>query len=247
MRLLASLRTAVAFLTRLPVGSDADHRFLAGSTAWFSLVGIGIGAVAALPFFWMPDRYAALVSILITVLVTGALHEDGFADTCDGVFGGADPESRRAIMRDSRIGAYGAIGLWLLLAARWLLLHDLAAVPWTLAVATGFSRTAAVWLLANQRPETTPDPLAKCSSAFGAVGWGQALICFGIAVGGAWLVFPSLPTVAFCAGIAIAVSGLCGMFLRAKLGRLSGDALGAVIALVELGCLAGMAILRNAG
>ncbi len=241
----ASLRTAVAFLTRLPAGSDGDGPRLAASTAWFSLVGLGVGALSALPLIWLPERYAALVSILVTVLVTGALHEDGLADTCDGVFGGHDPESRRAIMRDSRIGSYGAIGLWLLLTSRWLLLSDLAATPWTLAAAAGFSRTAAVLLLANQRPEALPDPLAKCSTLFGGVTWREAMVCFGIAAGGGWAVFGSLTGIALCAGVTITASGLCGMFLHSHLGRLNGDALGAVIALVELGCLAGVAMLSG--
>jgi adenosylcobinamide-GDP ribazoletransferase len=243
MGALASLRTAVAFLTRLPAGRDGDGERLAASTAWFSLVGVGVGAISALPFLWLPDRYAALVSILVTVLVTGALHEDGLADTCDGVFGGHDPESRRAIMRDSRIGAYGAIGLWIILTARWLIIRDLTATPWALAAAAGFSRTAAVLLLANQRPEAMPDPLAKCSSLFGGVGWREAMLCFGIAAVATGAVFRSFTPVALCAGVALAGSGLCGMFLHAQLGRLNGDALGAVIVLTELGCLAGLGML----
>ncbi|MBU6301476.1 MAG: adenosylcobinamide-GDP ribazoletransferase [Verrucomicrobia bacterium] len=238
----ATLRTAVAFLTRLPAGGEGDGERLAASTTWFSLVGLMVGALSALPLLWLPERYAALASILITVLVTGAMHEDGLADTCDGLFGGADPDARRAIMRDSRIGSYGAIGLWMLLMARWLLLRDLAGAPWTLAAAAGFSRSAAVWLLANQRPVAMVDPGAKCSSAFDGVGWGRALTCFGIALAGAGVVFRSVLPVMLCAGATIAVSGLCGLFFHAKLGRLNGDALGAVIALSELACLAAIAL-----
>ncbi|MEQ1842581.1 MAG: adenosylcobinamide-GDP ribazoletransferase, partial [Verrucomicrobiales bacterium] len=110
---------AISFLTRIPVPARIDGGSkLSGSTAWFSWVGLLVGAIAALPFLCLPPWYAALTSILLTVWVTGALHEDGLADTCDGVFGGRDPESRRAIMRDSRIGAYGTIGLWFLLTTR---------------------------------------------------------------------------------------------------------------------------------
>lgn len=243
MEAFRSLRTAVAFLTRIPAGSDGDGERLAAATAWFGLVGLGIGALAALPFFWVPAEYAAWLSILVTVLVTGALHEDGWADTCDGVFGGHDPDSRRAIMRDSRIGSYGAIGLWLLLTGRWLLLRDLASSPWSLAAAAAFSRSAAVLLLANQRPEAVADPMAKVSSRFGGCGWGHVSVCVGVAISGSWAIFRSWIPVVLCLGVAMAIAGLGGIFLRAKLGRLSGDALGAVMVLVELGCLAGLAML----
>lgn len=236
--ILESLRTAVAFLTRIPVGNDGDGSRLPAATAWFSLVGLAVGGLAALPFLWLPDRYAALLSIVLTVLITGALHEDGFADACDGVFGGHDPESRRAIMRDSRIGAYGAIGLWLLLTTRWLLLLDHSGFPWAIAVAAGFSRTAAVMLLANQRPEA--DPGAKSSTSFSGVGWPHALVCLIIAVGGAVVVFRAATPVFLCFGVTVAGSGLLGLFLRRQLGRLTGDALGAVIAVVEIACLVGL-------
>ena len=232
------MRTAFAFLTRIPVGSDGDGARLSAATAWFSLVGLAVGGLAALPFLWLPDNYAALVSILVTVLVTGALHEDGFADTCDGVFGGGDPASRRVIMRDSRIGAYGAIGLWLLLTTRWLLLRDLSEFPWVLAVSAGFSRTAAVMLLANQRPDADPD--AKCSSSFSGVRWWHVLHCLAIAIGGAALIFRSPTPVFLCLGVTIAGSGMLGLLLHQQLGRLTGDALGAVIAVVEVACLAGL-------
>jgi adenosylcobinamide-GDP ribazoletransferase len=111
---IGSLRAAVMFLTRVPVGPVGDVS-LSRAAAWFPLVGALVGAIG-LAAWWVADRFvgpwpAAVVAVLSTVAVTGALHEDGLADTADGLWGGATPERRLEIMRDSRLGTYGALVL----------------------------------------------------------------------------------------------------------------------------------------
>ena len=115
---------AAAFLTRLPIGTPADAAGRLAASSWaFPLVGAGVGAIAALVFLvaellGLGAGAAALLAVLAALCVTGALHEDGLADTADGLFGGNDRPRRLAIMRDSRLGAYGVLALVLSVTLR---------------------------------------------------------------------------------------------------------------------------------
>ena len=109
--------SAVQFLTRLPVPDPGweDGR-LDRAAKWFPLVGALVGLICGVVFFVLSSLVVRglphlEIAVLFGVLITGALHEDGFADTADGFFGGSSPEKRLIIMRDSRIGTYGAIAL----------------------------------------------------------------------------------------------------------------------------------------
>lgn len=114
---LKDLVLATGFLTRLPMPPfDIGDRPLM-RTAWsFPIIGAAIGGIAGLMLwtaqqFGLPALATSFVVIAATALLTGALHEDGLADLADGFGGGRDPESKIAIMRDSRIGAYGVLAL----------------------------------------------------------------------------------------------------------------------------------------
>ncbi len=108
---------AIAFLTRIPVGPPAGGVWQLADSAWaFPLVGAGIGAVAAFVFLvaqliGLGDWPSALLAVLAGLLLTGAIHEDGLADTADGLLGGPDRERKLAIMRDSRHGTYGVLAI----------------------------------------------------------------------------------------------------------------------------------------
>jgi adenosylcobinamide-GDP ribazoletransferase len=108
---------ATAFLTRIPVETATSDRWrLADSTWAFPLIGAGVGAVAAFAFalaeiIGLGSWPAALLSVLASMVLTGALHEDGLADTADGFFGARDREAKLAIMRDSRLGTFGVLAL----------------------------------------------------------------------------------------------------------------------------------------
>ena len=107
----------IMFLTRLPVptGLRQVGGRLARSARYFPLVGVLVGALVALAFVIAHALSTALVAagvaIAVSLLVTGALHEDGLADTCDGLGGGTSRAHALEIMRDSRIGTYGSAGL----------------------------------------------------------------------------------------------------------------------------------------
>lgn len=115
--LRAGFAVATAFFTRLPIETPAGGAWQLADSAWaFPLVGAGIGVVAALAFFLaqllgLGDFPAALLSIFAGIALTGALHEDGLADTADGFFGGRDRESKLTIMRDSRHGTFGVLAI----------------------------------------------------------------------------------------------------------------------------------------
>ncbi|MDE2867288.1 MAG: adenosylcobinamide-GDP ribazoletransferase [Chloroflexota bacterium] len=122
---MRSLRLAIGFLTIVPV-SPAHAGPMAPARAYFPLVGLGIGGllagldIAARQVLPLPVVGALLVAAML--VLTRALHTEGFLDTCDGLLGGRDRESRLDILRDSHVGAFAAIGGACLLLVKWTLL-----------------------------------------------------------------------------------------------------------------------------
>lgn len=120
--------TAMMFFTRIPCPKWIDHspEILNKSTKYFSLVGIIVGSYGALTYwmisFILPENIALFLSMIATIWITGAFHEDGFADVCDGFGGGWTKEKILTIMKDSRLGTYGTIGLVGILATKYLAL-----------------------------------------------------------------------------------------------------------------------------
>jgi adenosylcobinamide-GDP ribazoletransferase len=116
--------TAVAVLTRLPVGAAQPADGAIATASWaFPLVGAGIGALVALAFLFAEllgcgNAPAALIALAASLALTGALHEDGLADTADGFGGGTSREEKLEIMRDSRHGSFGVVALVFSIALR---------------------------------------------------------------------------------------------------------------------------------
>ena len=113
--------TSLMFYTRLPCPSYIDHseNYLNKATRYFPLIGIIVGTISFILFWIFNQIFNVEISIIIAIatgiLITGAFHEDGFADTFDGFGGGWTKEKILEIMKDSRIGAYGAISLIVLI------------------------------------------------------------------------------------------------------------------------------------
>lgn len=163
---------ALQFFTRIPipawVGFDAS--WLRQSSRYFPSVGWVVGGACALVYagaalFW-PQAVAVVLSTIAGVMLTGAFHEDGFADVCDGFGGGMTSERILEIMKDSRVGAYGAIGIALMLALKLSLLVSMPAsqVVSALLLAHPFSRLAScslIWLMQYARHEGKAKPLAQ--------------------------------------------------------------------------------------
>ena len=243
---------ALQFLTRVPaprwVGFEPE--WLNRSARHFPAVGLFVGAVAALALALaqtvFPPAVAVGLSMAATVLLTGAFHEDGWADTCDALGGGAGVGRERTlvIMKDSRIGAYGTVGLVLMLGLK---AAALTAMPLALALpallfAHCASRAAAVALIrwlpyAGDIEHAKAKPLAQRISAGGlavALGW---VVLLGIALG---LAIPALhgpslwPALALASLFAAGSTAWCARWFLRRLGGYTGDTLGATQQLAEL-------------
>ncbi len=162
---------ALGFFTRIPVPNFTDFQEsdLNHSTKYFPLVGMIVGAVGA-GFFalsaqFLPQTIAVLISMASTIYLTGAFHEDGLADSADGLGGGWQREQILTIMQDSRLGTYGAAALFLALFAKFQLLNSLNGflVPFALVAGHSLSRLAAVYVIASltyTKPAGKAKPLA---------------------------------------------------------------------------------------
>ncbi len=163
-RPLAELIGALTFLTRLPIpfARTIDHAPLHAAMRMFAPAGALIGAATgtalyALHFIGLPPLLAATFALALGLLLTGALHEDGFADTADGFGGGKHRDHRLEIMRDSRIGTYGTLALFCAGAAKLAVFNELQSMPfWSiiaiLAASGAFSRALMVDLLWATKP-----------------------------------------------------------------------------------------------
>lgn len=147
--------TALSFYTRIPCPSWVKYSedSLKQSTKYFPLIGWIVGGSAALVFwlshFIFAQPIAILLSMVTSILMTGAFHEDGFADVCDGFGGGWTKTQILHIMKDSHLGTYGTIGLILVLNLKFFTLTALPIelVPVTLIVGHSFSRWVAMTFL----------------------------------------------------------------------------------------------------
>jgi adenosylcobinamide-GDP ribazoletransferase len=112
--MINDIKVAFAFLTRIPISHNPDVS-IQRSAMWFPLVGSVLGLSSGLVFLWLnqiiPALPAASITILFSVLVTGGFHQDGLADTFDGLVGGWTPEDRLRILKDSRHGTYGVLSI----------------------------------------------------------------------------------------------------------------------------------------
>ena len=140
--------TALMFFTRIPcpIKINYSQKSLDESSRYYPLVGWVVGGVTGLVFYGahliFPVSISLLLSMIAGVLLTGAFHEDGFADVCDGLGGGWDKKQVLDIMKDSRIGTYGAIGLVGILSLKYLALYNMDAriIPIALIIGHSLSR-----------------------------------------------------------------------------------------------------------
>ena len=226
---------AVQFLTRIPVRVRFEPGDLRRAAGAFPAVGalvaaIGIGVRWSLtPWFGRP--LATVVALAAMVLTTGAFHEDGFADAADGLWGGDTPEERLRIMRDSRLGTYGTLALVFLFAVKFAALAPmtLGAFAATLVPAMVLGRASSLLLMRAIAP--APGSLATLAGAPSTWGWIVAVLtCVGSLAGfGVWAWLPVIASAAVTVGAAAIV--------RAKVGGISGDQLGAANQLVEVAVL----------
>lgn len=242
--------TAFQFLTRCPVPAWVGHdpSWLNACARWFVLVGGFVGAAGAAVLWaasWgWPPMVAAILCVLATVWITGAFHEDGLADTFDALGGAVSRERALSIMKDSRIGTYGAVALVLILGLRVAMVSALAArsVPWAAAALIGshaMGRGASVVVLcslpyAGDIEHAKAKPLATSVSRTSALVALMTVVAVALALGSmcghlaAWA--------AALACVAAVAAGMRG-WLQRRLGGYTGDTLGAVEQLGEVTAL----------
>ncbi len=235
--------TAFMLLTRLPLPTtsyDARQTRAPAQAAWaYPLVGLGVGLIAIAVAWVMQglgvvSPVVALFVVLTSVVVTGAMHEDGLADCADGFWGGWDMARRLAIMKDSQVGTYGVIALIASLLLRWYIITQMiekGVLLGAVLTAAVMSRGAMVWVM-HRLPHARKDGLAQQT---GRPDKAATYIAVGIAIAAAVLA----PGVSALWLIVVAVGLTTGMaaLARRKIGGQTGDVLGATQQVVELGVL----------
>ncbi len=238
----ATFLLAVQFLTRIPVNPEWSEARMAATPRWYPAVGLLIGAGCALVFFLSAALFSPLIAVLIStafgVILTGAFHEDGFADCCDGLGGAVSRDRALEIMRDSRLGTYGAIGLGLIVATKIASLTSVSVetVPWLLIGAHALSRASSIAVIATStyvRDHGTGKPVATGTDGM-AIAIATSLIVLGL--------------LAFAVDIRLALGALLGLIVghiamrrvfERRLGGYTGDCLGAVQQTSEVGMYLG--------
>lgn len=237
---------AVSFLTIIPCPS---HGRLAKSMIFFPLVGFLIGIFAYAVFLlagkFFPESIACLALLIVPVILSGGLHADGFADFCDGFFGGHNREDVLRIMKDSRIGAFGALGLVFLFLAKYELVKVGATGQSPLLTIFPLALAAGRWM---QVALSFYLPYAGLEGGLGAsvasrvgklelAGASVFLILFALLSGAAGL-FSILWLLPLAVGL--------GFYFHKKIDGLTGDLLGAASEITELLVLfAGVGYLRG--
>jgi adenosylcobinamide-GDP ribazoletransferase len=238
---VSGLRTAIAFLTRVPVGGGLGD--MRAAVPWLpiagALIGLAVGGAYAGMVELVPATVAAAVAVLLGVLVTGAFHEDGLADVADAFAGGWTRDDRLRILDDPRHGSYGVAALCGSIVVRILALAPLGpAVGFAAAVAAHTLGRASALMALTVAPQAKTEGLGATIAGpdgveptAGRAGTGRRWI--GVAAGltialaaiGWWTAVAAL--------LAIAGTALVAALAVRKIGGVSGDVLGAIEQVVE--------------
>jgi adenosylcobinamide-GDP ribazoletransferase len=231
---------ALTFFTRIPSPfkqENSSEEFLNNSSRYFPFIGWIVGGISAivlwLSAYFLPHNICIILSMIASILVTGAFHEDGFADTCDGFGGGWTKERIMEIMKDSRIGTYGTIGIMLILITKYLLLTEInfQRLPYIIIAAHSLSRLASTYCIytheyVGNQGTTKAKPLCSNISIkemfiaffFGIV----PLFC----MGNLWFFTIILPVI---------ITKWClSAYFKKWIGGYTGDCLGAIQQLTEI-------------
>jgi adenosylcobinamide-GDP ribazoletransferase len=231
--LLADIVACIRFYTRIPLPASAPSSQHFATAQWAApitglLVGL-TGSVVLWAALWagLAATAAAVVSLAATMLITGALHEDGTADVADGFGGGATRERKLEIMKDSRIGAYGVCALVLTILARWSALTALAAMGgWAIFIALISAHAAARALMPAFMMLVAPARADGLSAGVGRIE--QPAVFTALGIGAVALLFGGI-------GFAIATAAVLVLWFYAlkrlcerQIGGQTGDVLGAL-------------------
>ncbi len=236
MRLLRELLAAVQFLTRLPVPNYRFEPDMVMASAKLypivgALVGLGAAAIEWLLRAHLPASIIAIAVLVYSATLTGGMHEDGLADTCDGLGAGGERKRMLDVMRDSRIGSFGTVAIVFSVLARWALLSAIS--PGRFGAYVVAAQVLCRWtalplaaFLPSARTDGLGEKLARKVS-IGALAAGSvlALAIVGLSLR-AQMIAP------FASVIAVILAS--GFLYRAKLGGITGDCFGATNQLAEI-------------
>lgn len=240
-RVIEEIRLVLAafqYFTRLPMPSWVGHSaaLLQGTARYFSLVGVFVGGIGALTLWAasliFPAPLPVILSTAITIFLTGAFHEDGLADTFDGLGGGATRERALEIMKDSRLGTFGMVALVLTLAIKVAALNALpiTLVAFVLIAGHAFSRSCAISLLFVSRYVGSAEH-SRARPVAQQMNGGEFLIAATIGV--APLFWCGICALAGAASALVVLFVLARWLIR-RLGGITGDTLGAAQQLTEI-------------
>jgi adenosylcobinamide-GDP ribazoletransferase len=239
---------ALTFLTKIPWprAEVAGPEDLARSLFWFPWVGAILGLIFlgswSILLKGLPASAAAALLVCLTVWLTGAIHLDGLADTLDGLGGARDPEERRRIMKDSRVGAFGVLGLILALLVKFAFFLAAADQGWRgefilFPIMSRWGMVYLAYLSDYARPEGGLGQ-AMTTGVSGRVAAGASLSAAGLAA-----LLLGVKGLALWAGAGVLV-WLLSLYFRKNLGGVTGDALGAANEVIEVAVLGGALLFR---
>lgn len=226
---------AVSFYTRLPCPQNLDYTQLPQAARYLPIIGWLVGSLSAASFYlaallWTP-AIAVLIALSVGIFVTGAFHEDGLADVCDGFGGGWHKAQILEIMKDSRVGTYGALSLFFsgLLKINLLTTFPVAIVPVVLLAGHSISRFSPLWLM--QQYDYARDIDSKVAQAM----YKPTRYDLVFAVSCAALPLLLLPSVCYLAMIPLSVVTIwLGRYFYRHIGGYTGDCLGATQQITEI-------------
>lgn len=241
---------AIMFYTRIPVPKNLPYsdEMLNRSTRYFPFIGWIVGGIGAAVFYGLqyvfPPELAILLSMLVTIFVTGAFHEDGFADFCDGFGGGYTRERILTIMKDSRIGTYGSIGLVGILASKFMSLHslDVAGIPVVLLAGHSLSRLMPILVIytseySREDATSKTKPIGKKGKGFDFI----LALFFGLA----FLIFIPMTYSLAILPVLLLTSYIFRRYITRKIGGYTGDCLGALQQIAEVEFYLGFVIFQT--
>lgn len=231
---------SLSIFTRLPIPASTPYSESRKNQSYkyAGLVGLVVGVLVAMVYslamvFWTVE-VSVVLSMAFGVSITGAFHEDGFADTCDGFGGGYTPDRKLTIMKDSRVGAYALLGMVLILLLKYQSLVSLEQIPMALVIAHVLSRTVAVSFTYShqyvRQEEGSKLKIAKSPTHYkdGAVLAGLAFLTL--------LLIPDFKTVTVLVLTLMAVRFWLSRWMVRQIGGYTGDVLGAVQQVTEVTC-----------
>ena len=231
---------SLSYFTRIPVRvpGKITESDLNNASKYFPLVGIFIGILTAAVFvlcqFIFPLSISVIISMIFSIILTGAFHEDGLSDFVDGFGGGYTKESVLRIMKDSRIGSFGAIGITLILLLKFVILNEMNSmtIPLVLIAGHSISRFITITFLfthsyARENEDSKAKPMAKSLSL-------QSLLLaalFGLLP---ILLLPNILGIVVIVFFLFFIKFLMGFYFVKKIGGYTGDCLGAVQQITEV-------------